>query len=236
MKALVLASGSPRRVGLLRGLGLSFVQVKPEIDETPLAGEQAGDFVARLAKEKAARGMALAPAATGRAATKLVVVAADTVVALDGNILGKPGSKSEGIGMLAQLSGREHRVLTGLAVGSSARTDIKVVETRVRFRHVAREEMEQYWETGEPWDKAGAYGIQGMGAVFVESIQGSYTNVVGLPVAELHLGLASFGINCLAAAPPANDLRKVDEAVADSAGSLSWLRKSISMWLTGKPG
>lgn len=176
---------------------MSFIQVKPEIDETPLDDEEAGHLVMRLAESKAAAGMVLARRETGSTASDLVVVAADTIVVLDGELLGKPASRPEAVRVLQRLSGREHRVLTGLALGSSARAFVQVAETRVRFRHLTEDEIEGYAQTGEPLDKAGSYGIQGKGAIFVESIQGSYTNVAGLPLKELHLALTPFGINCL---------------------------------------
>ena len=197
---LVLASSSPRRLGLLKDLGLSFLQVTPDIDESVRSGESPYEYVARLAGEKAQAGTKLGLSALGDAVEKsnVVVVAADTVVVVEGKILGKPGSKKEGIRMLESLSNRKHIVLTGLSVCSQESENTQVVSSEVCFRALAGDEIEQYWQTGEPQDKAGGYGIQGIGAVFVRRIEGSYSNVVGLPVAELHIELRKFGINCLA--------------------------------------
>ena len=202
MQQLVLASSSPRRVELLRGLGLAFIQVAPRIDETPLPSETAEAMVLRLAERKAEAGLRLGrQALVDGAASGLVVIAADTVVEIDGNLLGKPGSKAEGVEMLLQLSGREHRVVTGFCVAdsldSTAHPIARTVTSRVRFCTISQMEAESYWASGEPQDKAGAYGIQGLGSVFVQSVAGSYSNIVGLPLAELHQALVSFGINCL---------------------------------------
>lgn len=187
---LYLASTSPRRRELLAQLGLSFHVLKGEVDETPRAGESPATYVERLAREKAAAGLANAPDG--------VIIAADTSVVVDGVILGKPSSLEEAMTMWHRLSGREHEVLTGLAVGNAMRMDSQVVATRVRFRSLSDTEMRAYWLSGEPRDKAGGYAIQGVGAVFVTGIDGSYSNVVGLPLAETAALLAGFGIHVLA--------------------------------------
>ncbi|HET8729501.1 MAG TPA: Maf family protein [Moraxellaceae bacterium] len=190
MPPLYLASTSPRRRELLAQLGLTFHVLKGEVDETPLPGESPATYVRRLAQAKAAVGLAHAPEG--------VVVAADTSVVIDGAILGKPASLDEAMSMWQWLAGREHEVLTGLAVGDVRRIESHVVVTRVRFRAVSEAEMRAYWLSGEPRDKAGGYAIQGLGAVFVTSIEGSYSNVVGLPLAETAALLAGFGIRVLA--------------------------------------
>lgn len=183
---LYLASTSPRRRELLAQLGLSFTELRLDIDESRGEGEAPGSYVARLAGEKAAAGLALAGEG--------VIIAADTTVVLGDDILGKPLSRDEAIAMWSRLSGGEHRVLTGVAVATRERMEVRVVSTTVRFRRISRAEMEAYWASGEPTDKAGGYAIQGKGAVFVTGIEGSYSNVVGLPLAETAELLAGFGI------------------------------------------
>ncbi len=196
----------------MQDLGFEFTQVKPDIDESVVPGELPVDYVGRLAEEKALMGLSLA------GVQEPLVVAADTIVVIDGNILGKPTSKDHGMQMLRTLSGREHEVLTGLCVTGGGETETEVVSSRVRFRDLSPGEIEQYWDSGEPSDKAGAYGIQGLGSIFIESIAGSYTNVVGLPLSHLHLMLRRHGVNCLAgnkAGVGAGD-EKVSEEVKDS--------------------
>jgi septum formation protein len=172
---LVLASSSPRRLDLLAALGLR-PEVRPaHVDETPGAGESGAGLAARLARAKVD-----AVAGPGE-----LVVGADTVVVVDGEQLGKPVDAADGDRMLRRLAGREHEVLTGLAVRFDGRTSTTVVGTRVRFRPLDDADIAWYRATGEGRDKAGGYGIQGAAAVFVVSIEGSYPNVVGLPLAEL---------------------------------------------------
>jgi septum formation protein len=183
---LYLASTSPRRRELLQQLDLEFSILRVDIDESRLGDETPEVYVARLAREKAGAG--LARIAEG------VVIAADTTVALGDVVLGKPGSCAEAIAMWQQLSGREHRVLTGVAVANRREMLVEVVTTTVRFRGISAEEMHAYWLSGEPVDKAGAYAIQGRGAVFVSRIDGSYSNVVGLPLMETAALLARFDI------------------------------------------
>lgn len=171
---LVLASASPRRRRLLEQLGLRFEVVPAAVDETVLPGEDPATHVERLALRKAAAIAAERPEA--------VVVGGDTVVVLDGEILTKPEDRAEAVEILLQLSGREHRVETGVAVVSSRGTAATVVGADVRFRPFDRALAEEYVDTGEPMDKAGAYGIQGRGAALVESIRGDYFAVMGLPL------------------------------------------------------
>jgi len=172
---LVLASASPRRRALLQGLGVAFEAVAPGVDESVRAGEPPRDYVLRVAVEKAAQGARLRPGA--------LVLAADTSVVLEDRILGKPSGEAEAREMVRALSGRRHSVLTGVALDGAAKA-AAVVETAVWFRPLAEAEIAWYASTGEPLDKAGAYAIQGAGGVLVQRIEGSASNVVGLPLAE----------------------------------------------------
>ena len=175
---LILASASPRRVELLRSAGIDFVQRPARIDESARPGEEADQYVLRLAAEKARAAWRPGYRALG----------ADTVVARGRELLGKPRDERHAGRMLRSLSGRGHRVLTGVAVYDGETCATRCVETRVRFRRLRESEIEAYVATGEPLDKAGAYGIQGGAAAFVDAVDGSYSNVVGLPletVAEL---------------------------------------------------
>jgi septum formation protein len=186
---LVLASGSPRRAELLRQIGIAFeVRLPAEpVDETPRDAEVPADYVLRLAVEKAA--------AVARGLPERVVLAADTTVVLDGRILGKPADRAEAVAMLLALQGRAHEVLTGIAVQRADAVRSALSRTLVRFRAIERAEAEAYWETGEGADKAGGYGIQGIGAIFAETLQGSYSNVVGLPLAETERLLRELGVD-----------------------------------------
>ncbi len=189
--SLHLASSSARRVDILTALGVSFTAEGVDIDESPLAGEEVGDMVLRLAEAKA------------RAASsqhKGPVLGSDTAVALDGRILGKPASMQGALDMLASLSGRSHQVLTAVALVTGDRVLRDLSVTSVRFREIHPDEARQYWQSGEPVGKAGAYAIQGLGGVFVESISGSYSGVVGLPVYQTARLLEQAGISILAAA------------------------------------
>ena len=171
---LVLASGSPRRRQLLAGLGIE-AEVRPaDVDETPLAGEAAEPYVLRLAASKA----------RARGKGDELVLAADTVVVLDGDLLGKPRDPDDARHMLRRLSGRDHEVLTGVAVFHPARDRSwsEVARTRVEMARLSAQEIDWYVASGEPMDKAGAYAIQGLGALFVERLEGNYSNVVGLPI------------------------------------------------------
>jgi septum formation protein len=173
---LVLASGSPRRRELLERLGLRF-EVRPaDLDETPRPGESPPDYVLRLAIEKAAAG-----ARPGE-----LILAADTTVVVDGEILGKPEDDEDARRMLRLLSGREHSVLTGIALQGPDGHASDVEETRVRFAPLTEAEIDWYVATGEPRDKAGAYAIQELASLFVEGVAGSQSNVVGLPVARVY--------------------------------------------------
>jgi septum formation protein len=185
---LVLASSSPRRRALLRGLGLRFRSISPEVDERPLPGEAPAAHVRRLA-------LAKARAARGELSEGLVL-GADTVVVLDGTILGKPRTPRAAERMLARLSGRTHEVLTGVAVlpaaGGRART--AVVRSRVTMKRLDAAAIRRYVAGGEPMDKAGAYAVQGRGRDLVERIAGSFSNVVGLPLERLASMLEAGGL------------------------------------------
>jgi septum formation protein len=170
LPGLVLASGSPRRRQLLAELGLSFTVVAPDVDETPRPGERPIALVRRLALAKAS------------AVAGDPVLAADTTVEVDGEVLGKPADADEARRMLRRLSGRAHKVHTGVAVRSGEDAAVEVVTTIVTFVPLQQAVIDWYIGTGEPLDKAGAYAIQGTGGVFVETVRGSVSNVVGLPL------------------------------------------------------
>lgn len=190
MNPLYLASGSPRRCELLTQIGVPFTVIAADIDETPLAGESPVAYVERLARGKAAAGRATLGGTAG------CVLGADTAVVLDGRILGKPQDQADALAMLMALSGREHEVLTAVALLDGQRSQARVVRSLVRFRAIAEQEATRYWASGEPRDKAGSYAIQGLAAVFVAGLNGSYSAVVGLPVCETAELLGDFGIPC----------------------------------------
>ncbi|MEJ2043754.1 MAG: Maf family protein [Reinekea sp.] len=186
---LILASQSPRRRELLATLGVRFDTLSADIDETPLCDEQPVDYVRRLGLEKAAAGLALADNADA-----VWVLGSDTSVVADNRILGKPESRDEFGSMMSLLSGRTHQVMSSIALVSTAATFSEVVITEVRFTVLSDELIEHYWRSGEPHDKAGGYGIQGLGSVLVESILGSYSAVVGLPLFETARLLGKAGL------------------------------------------
>ena len=201
---LVLASASPRRAQLLRQINLNFDVLKPDIYETPFAYgevmEGPADYVARMSAGKAEAAMALLGELISPG---LVILCADTIVVLDGAILGKPRDEQDGVDMLLRMSGRDHQVLTSVTLcqpTEGRQVDFQVA-TQVTFRAVSEAECRQYWRTGEPQDKSGAYGIQGLGAIFVASMCGSPSNVAGLPLRETAECLSQFGIHCLASTP-----------------------------------
>ncbi len=187
-KTLILASRSPRRRELLEQIGLVFSVDAPDLDEAVRPGEEAEAYALRVAREKAA----VAADRAGRG----IVIAADTVVVLGSGILGKPVDAADAERMLGLLSGREHRVITGIAVRDAAtgRTAARSAVTRVLFRKLTPEAVRAYAASGEPLDKAGAYGIQEKGALLVERIEGCFYNVVGLPLALLEEMLEEFGV------------------------------------------
>lgn len=185
--ALLLASASPRRSALLRQIGVRFATVAHDVDETPRSGEEATGYVLRMASEKAR-------CAASRAEPGHVVLGADTAVVLDGRILGKPRDRADAVKTLRALSDRTHQVCSAVALCDGSRTETRLSVTDVVFAPVSRDGAEAYWKTGEPADKAGSYGIQGAGALFVARIEGSYSGVVGLPLFETSQLLAEFGI------------------------------------------
>jgi septum formation protein len=183
---LRLASASPRRRQLLELIGVPHVVTPADIDETPEGNEIPTTYVRRLAENKAV--------AVRRQHADLPVLAADTTVHVDGLILEKPRDESDCLRMLSLLSGRKHDVFTGLCVLGEQLPSLGIAHTEVQFRAISRDEMLAYWASGEPRGKAGAYAIQGLGAVFVEKIIGSYTNVMGLPLFETAEKLRNHGI------------------------------------------
>ncbi len=177
---LILASASPRRLDLLRAIGIDPEVRIPEVDESPLPDEDPATMVERLACAK--RDAVLAAVNAAAAGADRPVVAADTVVVLDGEVLGKPGFPEVAVSMLSRLSGRTHHVMTGVAVAGPIGSASTTVSTEVTWRTLSDDEIDAYVATGEPLDKAGGYGIQGGGADFVTSLVGSRDNVIGLPV------------------------------------------------------
>lgn len=184
---VILASSSPRRLQLLQQIGIE-AEVRPAAFDELSTGKMADEVVLTNAVGKC-------QAVCAACGDKVPVIAADTVVVLDGKILGKPKDAADAVRMLTELSGRKHKVLTGVAVSFDGRQLAEVCETEVIFRTLTAAEIAYYVATGEPLDKAGAYGIQGRGAVFVEKINGCYNNVVGLPLTRLHLMLAKLGVD-----------------------------------------
>ena len=191
---LRLASASPRRRQLLELIGVPHVVTPADIDETPQPGEPPNEYVLRLAREKAQ--------AVWARQSDLPVLAADTTVVVDDEILGKPESEDEAHYMLGKLSGREHSVHTGVALWSSEHQLLAHTDSQVYFAPLSREEIHAYWESGEPRGKAGAYAIQGLGAVFVTGISGTYTGVMGLPLFETAHLLRQAGISVWAGKLP----------------------------------
>ena len=191
---IYLASRSPRRRELLHQIGVGFELVIPDVNEAPLPGEAPADYVTRLSRIKAE---VCWMRVIERKLPRLPVLAADTAVVLGRRVLGKPRDRGEAREMLRLLSGRKHRVLTAVAVAFDDRLALRLSATTVRFRPLAEREIQHYVATGEPMDKAGAYAIQGRAAVFVASISGSYSGVMGLPLFETAELLADFGVNVL---------------------------------------
>ncbi len=195
-QTLYLASASPRRREILNALGFATVPLPAAIDESALPGEAVEDYVARMARQKnaAARQTALRRGAE----PEWPVLSADTVVALNGQILGKPRDAAHAREMLESLSGREHQVWTAVCVSHGGRVWEAAQRSDVRFKHLSAQEIQAYIDSGEPLDKAGAYGIQGVGGVFVAHLAGSFSGVMGLPVFETVALLRQAG----AAVPP----------------------------------
>ncbi|OMH30374.1 nucleoside triphosphate pyrophosphatase [Motiliproteus sp. MSK22-1] len=187
MSDLILASHSPRRGDLLNQIGVRFQSHGVDIDESVRSGESPAKYVERLALEKA-------EACRSQLGTIKAVLGSDTAVVCDQHILGKPRDMEHGVEMLMQLSGRGHQVMTSIALVVDERSLSQVVTTEVFFRTLSLDECQTYWATGEPLDKAGGYGIQGLAAIFIERIVGSYSAVVGLPLAETAGLLKQVGI------------------------------------------
>ncbi|QGU12455.1 septum formation inhibitor Maf [Leclercia sp. J807] len=185
MTSLYLASGSPRRQELLTQLGLSFERIVTGIEETRAEGESAQQYVSRLAREKAQAGVAQVP-------RDLPVLGADTIVILNGEVLEKPHDGEHAFRMLRKLSGQTHQVMTAVALADRQHVLDCLVVTDVTFRVLTDEDIAGYITSGEPMDKAGAYGIQGLGGCFVRKINGSYHAVVGLPLVETYELLSNF--------------------------------------------
>ena len=190
---LILASGSPRRRQLLEQIGLTFAVRSSDVDESVSPGLTPAQVVESLSARKG-------EAVAAEAAPGDLVLSADTVVSLDGAILGKPRDRAEAEAMLTALSGRTHQVYTGVTLLQDGRRLTEHEVTAVTFRPLSPEEIAAYVSTGEPMDKAGAYGIQGLGALLVERLEGDYFNVMGLPLCRLGEMLAQFGVRPLEAA------------------------------------
>lgn len=187
---LILASASPRRSELLKQIGIRHSIMALDIDETPLPGEMPAAYVERVAAEKSALCLKLAN-------LDLPVLAADTSVICDGRILGKPEDLQHAIEMLSQLSGRNHQVYSAVSLRSGTAHWRALSISEVRFRQLSHQEIVGYWQTGEPHDKAGAYAIQGLASVFIESITGSFSGVMGLPLFETAQLLSQAGIEVI---------------------------------------
>ncbi len=184
--SITLASASPRRQALLRQIGVAHVVRPAGVDETPRPGESPPACVVRLARAKAEAGYRADPGA--------LVLGADTAVVLDGALIGKPADETEGLRMLAALSGRTHEVLSAVAVRHAGGGDARLSVSEVSFRALDEAECRRYWQTGEPLGKAGGYAVQGLAATFIVRLAGSYSGVVGLPLAETAELLAGAGV------------------------------------------
>lgn len=183
---IILASGSPRRKELLSWFGLDFESKIPEVDESARNNEEPGMYCSRISRDKADY--------IHRSYRQALVIAADTVVVINGKILGKPVNAVDAYKQLKLLQGAMHEVYTGYTIAHETRSATRVIRTRVYFRPMSDGEITWYISTGEPMDKAGSYGLQGIGSLFIEGIEGSYTNVIGLPMSDLYNDLKSFGI------------------------------------------
>jgi septum formation protein len=195
LKAIILASGSPRRAELLDQIGVRFKVIRPDIDESVGKNETAIHYVKRMSRTKYESIRVVE--GKNSVSDEDIVLCADTIVVLDDTILGKPKNQQDGMLMLEGLSDKAHRVVTSVTIGQYLQLNSFFVETIVKFRILKKEECAAYWLTEEPHDKAGGYGIQGIGSIFVESISGSYSNVVGLPLMETSRALEKFGLSPL---------------------------------------
>jgi septum formation protein len=188
-QALVLASASPRRRELLSQIGVQFEIIVHDVDETQLHGETPFDYVCRLAHAKAAAVASAEQKAAGRP-----VLGADTIVVIDGQVLGKPKHAEDARRMLTLLSGREHLVMSAVCVLRGTHSALRLSTTKVRFRKLGTQDIDAYWQSKEPIGKAGAYAVQGLGALFIENLEGSYSGVVGLPLYETAQLLQEFSV------------------------------------------
>jgi len=196
MKQLILASQSPRRKDLLAQLGYQFTSQSPDINESVRSDESAENYVLRLAQEKA---QAIYSNLSQLQQAQAVVLGSDTCVVIDGKVLGKPDNEAECIATLMRLENKQHQVMTAIAViNQDPKNNIEIVSklvvTQVQFKPLTLDEIKQYWQTGEPCDKAGSYAIQGIGGQFVTTINGSYSAVVGLPLFETAQLLTQIGL------------------------------------------
>ena len=192
MESIILASASSRRQELLTQIGVRFTVRSQYIDESIRIGELANDYVSRMAQEKA--NSALSALCVTKDSSDTLVLAADTSVVCDATVLGKPRDEADAVDMLRRLSGREHRVLSAVTLSTQDKQRTVLSESRVRFREISIEEAQQYYRSGEPLGKAGAYAIQGYAAVFVEQLVGSDSGVMGLPLFETAQLLAEFSV------------------------------------------
>ncbi len=200
-KRVYLASQSPRRLELLRQIGVDAMVLplrqqggRADVDESPINSEKAVDYVVRVARMKAEAGVM---AVAGRRLPQMPILAADTAVAVDGMILGKPASAEQAIAWLRGYSGKTHKVYSGVALAWEGQIRVALSTSSVRFRALSEEEIAAYVESREPMDKAGGYGIQGRAAVFIEHMTGSYSGIMGLPLFETATLLGEVGISVL---------------------------------------
>ena len=196
---LVLASASPRRLELLQQLGYQPSTLPVDIDETPVVNEDPLPYVERMAREKLEKALSLLASRADKSTRRVIALAGDTVCIQGQDILVKPEGYEDFKRMMASMSGAKQTVASSFALGELVEGEravlhLEIVQTDVYFKRLDASEVLAYWETGEPADKAGGYGIQGLGAVFVERIEGSYSNVVGLPLMEVHRELKSLGV------------------------------------------
>lgn len=186
MKRIILASGSPRRRDFIKSLGLDFEIIVPNIDESPLVGEKPKDLVLRLSSLKAKE--------INKTNHDAVIIAADTIVVLNGEILGKPLNRKDAFNMLKKLSGKTHQVITGYAIAQGTQIYQGCEITDVTFSTLDDELIENYIKTGESDDKSGSYAVQGIASMFIEKVNGSVSSVVGLPICQVRQILSKFGI------------------------------------------
>lgn len=177
-RPLYLASRSPRRQALLQQIGVEFTVLSIDIDETPRDGETPADYVTRIARDKSLEGQNMLGGSSA------IVLAADTAVTLDSRILGKPRDRQDGLSMLELLMGRQHQVHSAVALNAGGDVAARLSVSEVTMKKVGRTTLDRYWDSGEPYDKAGAYAIQGLAAAFITDLKGSYSGVMGLPLSD----------------------------------------------------